>query len=632
MKRKTDMTEKTHEFQAEVAKLLDIVAHSLYSEKEIFLRELVSNSSDACDRLRYSALTEPALIKDDPDFRVRLTADKKAKTLTIEDNGIGMTETEMVENLGTIARSGSSRFSEELTGDAAEDINLIGQFGVGFYSSFMVADKVTVTSRKAGEDQATVWTSNGQGSFSIDQGERAGRGTTIVLHMRKEALEYLEPNRIRSVIKTYADHIALPVILTGTEEGAEDETLNTASALWTRPKSEIAEEQYTEFYHHVGQAFDTPWLTLHSRVEGRIEYAMLLFVPEQPPFDLFNPERKSRLKLYVKRVFITDDCEELVPSYLRFLRGVVDSEDLPLNVSREMLQNNPVLAKIRSGLIKKVLGELEKKSKKDTENFAKFWTNFGAVLKEGIYEDTENGERILNISLFHSTENETRTSLADYVSRMKEGQEAIYYISGDDLSALKASPQLEGFAAKGVEVLLLDDAVDSFWLNRITDYDGRSFQSVTRGTAGLDNLADSEKADDGDESKAESAEMDSLIAAFKQALEGKVKDIKESTRLTGSPVCLVADEGDMDIHLEKMLKAHNQFGGAESLRILELNPKHVLIKKLAAAAKKDAGAAALSDAALLLLDQAHIVEGDPVSDPAAFSRRMADFMAGGLPG
>ncbi len=626
------MTEKTHEFQAEVAKLLDIVAHSLYSEKEIFLRELVSNSSDACDRLRYLALTEPDLIKDDPDFKVRLTADKKAKTLTIEDNGIGMTETEMVENLGTIARSGSSRFSEELTGDAAKDVNLIGQFGVGFYSSFMVADKVTVTSRRAGEDHATVWTSSGEGSFSIDQGERAGRGTTIELHMRKEALEYLEPNRIRSIIKTYADHIALPVILTASEEGEEDDTLNTASALWTRPKSEITPEQYAEFYHHVGQAFDTPWLTLHSRVEGRIEYAMLLFVPEQPPFDLFNPERKSRLKLYVKRVFITDDCEELIPSYLRFLRGVVDSEDLPLNVSREMLQNNPVLAKIRSGLIKKVLGELEKKSKKDVENFATFWKNFGAVLKEGIYEDTENGERILKIALFHSTQGDTQTSLADYVSRMKEGQETIYYISGDDLSGLKASPQLEGFAAKGVEVLLLDDAVDSFWLNRITEYEGKTFQSVTRGTAGLENVGDAEEAKEDAEPKAESAEMDSLIAVFKQALEGKVKDIKESTRLTGSPVCLVADEGDMDIHLEKMLKAHNQFGGAESLRILELNPKHTLIKKLAATAKKNGGSDALEDAALLLLDQAHIVEGDPVSDPAAFSRRMADFMAGGLPG
>jgi len=624
------MTEKTHEFQAEVSKLLDIVAHSLYSEKEIFLRELVSNSSDACDRLRYASLTAPELIKDDPDFKVVLTIDQKAKTLTVSDNGIGMTEQEMIDNLGTIARSGTSRFSEELTGDAAKDVSLIGQFGVGFYSSFMVAKKVTVTSRKAGEETATIWTSKGEGSFKIEEGTRDTRGTTIILQMRKEAEEYLEPARIRTVVKTYADHIALPVILTATEEGSEDETLNTASALWTRPKSDITPEQYTEFYHHVGQAFDSPWLTLHSKVEGRIEYTLLLFVPEQPPFDLFNPERKSRLKLYVKRVFITDDCEELIPAYLRFLRGVVDSEDLPLNVSREMLQNNPVLMKIRNGLIKKVIGELEKKAKKDKENFANFWANFGAVLKEGIYEDTENGERILKMALFNNTDGDNRSSLDEYVARMKEGQDAIYYISGEDLGALKSSPQLEGFAAKGVEVLLLDDAVDSFWLNRITEFDGKPFQSVTRGTAGLDKVEHENKEDDGAEDKAESGEMDSLIALFKQALEGKVKDVKESTRLTGSPVCLVADEGDMDIHLEKMLKAHKQFGGAESMRILELNPKHILIRKLAASAKENGTSAAMEDAALLLLDQAHIVEGDPVADPVAFSKRMADFMASGI--
>ncbi|PHQ69989.1 MAG: molecular chaperone HtpG [Sneathiella sp.] len=626
------MTEKTHEFQAEVSKLLDIVAHSLYSEKEIFLRELVSNSSDACDRLRYEALTKPELIKDDPEFKVVLTIDKKAKTLTIADNGIGMTEQEIIDNLGTIARSGTSRFSEELTGDAAKDMTLIGQFGVGFYSSFMVADNVTVTSRKAGEEQATNWSSKGEGSFDIEAGTRETRGTTITLHMRKEAKEFLEPARIRNVIKTYADHIALPVILTATEEDGEDETLNTASALWTRPKSEITPEQYTEFYHHVGEVYDSPWLTLHSKVEGRIEYSMLLFVPEQPPFDLFNSERKSRLKLYVKRVFITDDCEELIPAYLRFLRGVVDSEDLPLNVSREMLQNNPVLMKIRSGLIKKVIGELEKKAKKDTESFAKFWSNFGAVLKEGIYEDTENGERILKIALFNSTHEENLTSLADYVGRMKDGQDVIYYISGDDLDALKSSPQLEGFAAKGVEVLLFSDAVDSFWLNRITEYDGKSFQSVTRGTAGLEKIAGDNGETEETESKIESGEMDSLIALFKQALDGKVKDVKESTRLTASPVCLVADDGDMDIHLEKMLKAHKQFGGAESMRILELNPTHTLIKKLAANAKAKGASEALEDAALLLLDQAHIVEGDPVADPVAFSKRMADFMASGLSG
>ncbi|MEH6524717.1 MAG: molecular chaperone HtpG [Sneathiella sp.] len=624
------MTEQTHEFQAEVAKLLDIVAHSLYSEKEIFLRELVSNASDACDRLRYAALTKPELIKEDPEFKVILSVDQKAKTLTITDNGIGMTEQEMIDNLGTIARSGTSRFSEELTGDSNKDINLIGQFGVGFYSSFMVADKVTVISRKAGEETATVWSSSGGGSFDIAEGTREGRGTTITLHMRKEAKEYLEPLRLRNIVKTYADHIALPVILKAEKEGDEDEVLNTASALWTRQKSEITAEQYTEFYHHVGQAFDSPWMTLHSKVEGRIEYTMLLFIPEQPPFDLFSPERKSKLKLYVKRVFITDDCEELIPAYLRFLRGVVDSEDLPLNVSREMLQNNPVLHKIRGGLVKKVIGEIEKKAKKDPESFASFWDNFGAVLKEGIYEDEDNGQRILKLAQFRSTKADNRTNLADYLERMKEGQDAIYYITGDEIDALKSSPQLEGFAAKGIEVLLLDDAVDNFWLSRISEYEGKSFKSVTRGTAGLENVAEEKDPSAKLEPKAESAEMDSLIALFKQALEGKVKDVKESSRLTESPVCLVADDGDMDIHLEKVLKAHKQFGGAESMRILELNPTHSLIKKLAANAKASGTSEALEDAALLLLDQAHIVEGDPVSDPVAFSKRMADFMASGI--
>jgi len=624
------MTENTHEFQAEVAKLLHIVAHSLYSEKEIFLRELVSNSSDACDRLRYAAQTDPELSKGDPDFRVRITIDKEAKSLTIDDNGIGMTEQEMIDNLGTIARSGTSSFVDQLSGDAAKDVSVIGQFGVGFYSCFMVADKVTVTSRKAGADISTIWSSDGNGAFTISEGDRSARGTTITLHMKEDAEEYLEELRIQTVIKTYADHIALPVILTSSDEETEDQTLNTASALWTRPKSEITEEQYTEFYHHVGQAYDTPWATLHSKVEGVIEYSLLLFVPEQAPFDLFNPDRKSSLKLYVKRVFITDECEELIPAYLRFLRGVVDSEDLPLNVSREMLQNNPVLRKIRSGLVKKVIGELEKRAKKDTEGFQKFWDSFGAVLKEGIYEDMDNGDRLLKLSLFKNTASDTSTTLDDYVSRMKEGQEAIYYITGDDLGALKSSPQLEGFRAKGVEVLLLADAVDSFWLSRQSEFEGKAFKSVTRGSAELDKLASDDADEENKEDKKDNPNLNELIAAFKLALEGKVKDVRESSRLIGSPVCLVADDGDMDIHLEKVLKAHQQLDGGASQRILEVNAGHGLIQKLAEKVKKENSIDQVTEAALLLLDQAHIVEGDPVSDPVAFSKRMADFMTSSL--
>ncbi|MEH6475018.1 MAG: molecular chaperone HtpG [Sneathiella sp.] len=627
------MTEKKHEFQAEVAKLLHIVTHSLYSEKEIFLRELVSNASDACDRLRYAALTAPALIQDDPEFKVTLSIDDDAKTLTIEDNGIGMSEQEMIDNLGTIARSGTSNFVDQLTGDSAKDINVIGQFGVGFYSSFMVADKVEVTSRKAGDEKAYVWSSDGSGSYTIADGSRASRGTTIILHIKDSTAEYLDANRIRNVIKTYADHIALPVILKAaseTEDGTkEDETLNTASALWTRSKSEITPEQYTEFYHHVGQAFDAPWATLHSKVEGVLEYSLLVFIPGQQPFDLFSPDRKSALKLYVKRVFITDDCEELIPAYLRFLKGIVDSEDLPLNVSREMLQNNPVLRKIRTGLVKRVIGEIEKRSKADAEGFHKFWDNFGAVLKEGIYEDMEQGDRILKLSVFKSTASDSYTDLAAYAERMKDGQDNIYYITGDNEDAIKKSPQLEGFRAKGIEVLLLSDPVDSFWLSRQTAFDGKNFKSVTQGSAELDKMtADEDTKSDDD--KSEEPNLSTVIAAFKLALGDKVKDVRISNRLTDSPVCLVADEGDVDMHLEKVLKAHKQFGAAASQRILEINPKHALIEKLKERGEKEGASDLLSNAALLLLDQAYIIEGEPINDPVAFSQRMADFMAQGL--
>jgi molecular chaperone HtpG len=622
------MTEKTHEFQAEVAKLLHIVAHSLYSETEIFLRELVSNASDACDRLRYAALTNATLTDGDAEFKVILTADKETSILTIEDNGIGMSEQDMIDNLGTIARSGTSNFMSQLTGDAASDVNVIGQFGVGFYSSFMVADKVEVTSRKAGEDTAYLWVSDGQGAYTISETERAGRGTTIRLHIKESANEYLDPMRIRTVIKTYADHIALPVILKGEGDDGEDETLNTASALWVRPKSDITPEQYKEFYHHAGQAFDDPWLTLHSKVEGMLEYTLLLFIPSQPPFDLFSPDRKSALKLYVKRVFITGECEEVIPPYLRFLKGIVDSEDLPLNVSREMLQNNPVLHKIRSGLVKKILGELEKRAKKDAEGFRTFWDNFGAVLKEGIYEDTENGDRLLKLSLFKSTSNDTYANLSEYVARMQDDQEAIFYITGDDIETLRRSPQLEGFKAKGIEVLLLADPVDSFWLNRMTEFEGKAFKSVTRGSAELEKM----KGADSDDDKKDDAEanISLVIAAFKEALEGKVKDVRVSARLTDSAVCLVADDGDMDMHLEKVLKAHKQFSGGASMRILEVNPKHPLIAKLQEKADKGAAGEMLDKVALLLLDQAHIIEGESISDPVDFSQRMTEFMVQGL--
>ena len=445
------MAEEQLNFQAEVSRLLDIVAHSLYSEKEIFLRELISNASDACDRLRHAALTQADLLGDDSSFKIRLKADPTAKTLTIADNGIGMNREELIENLGTIARSGTAAFVQQLE-SKQDGSNLIGQFGVGFYSAFMVAEKVEVSTRRAGEAEGWKWSSDGKGAFTIaEDPDAAARGTRIVLHLAKGEEEYLDPLRIRQIVATYSDHIAVPVVLESNKEDEPDETLNAASALWTRPKNEITEEQYKEFYHHVGHTFDDPWLRLHFKAEGVMEYTGLLFIPSTKPFDLFHPDRKPGVRLYVKRVFITDDCSELLPPYLRFLRGIVDTEDLPLNVSRELLQNNPRLAKIRSALCKKVLGELKNKAEKAPEEYAKFWDTFGAVLKEGLYEDGQQRDTLLELARFRSTTRDGLVSLADYLAAMQPGQDAIYTITGDNPEALARSPQLEGFAAKGVE-------------------------------------------------------------------------------------------------------------------------------------------------------------------------------------
>jgi len=623
------MTDQTMQFQAEVARLLHIVTHSLYSEKQIFLRELVSNASDACDRLRYEALTTPDLLGDDPDLAVTLSVDKDARILTVSDNGIGMTRDDLIANLGTIARSGSGAFAEQLTGDAAKDVKLIGQFGVGFYSAFMVAEKVEVVSRRAGQDEAWSWVSDGTGSFTVAEATREGRGTTISLHLRAGEDEFLEPQRLRQIVRTYSDHIALPIRL---REDGKDEVINTASALWTRPKSEVTPEQYKEFYHHVAHAFDEPWTTIHAHAEGALEYNLLLFVPTQKPFDLFDPARKHGVKLYVRRVFITDSCEGLVPGWLRFLRGVVDSADLPLNVSREMLQHNPVVAKIRQGLTKRVLTELEKKADKDPEAFATFWADFGAVLKEGIYEDSELRDRILKIARFRTTADDGWVSLGQYIERMKEGQDAIYTISGDDLESLKKSPQLEGFRAKGVEVLLLTDSVDDFWLSMVPTFQDKAFRSATRGGADLGAIKGSEDETKAEADKPAAVEGDALgtlVAAIKLALGDAVKDVRETDRLTDSAVCLVAGDGDMDMHLERMLKLHKRLD-KESARVLEINPRHPVIKALAARAGEPGGSDAVAGPAWLLLDQARIVEGEPLPDPAAFARRLAAVMEKGL--
>ncbi|HET8729356.1 MAG TPA: molecular chaperone HtpG [Alphaproteobacteria bacterium] len=609
------------QFQAEVSRLLEIVAKNLYSHKEVFLRELISNASDACDKLRYAALTDPELAAEDPSFRITLTVDKAARTLTVADNGIGMDRKDLIENLGTIARSGTLSFVGGLSGDAKKDMALIGQFGVGFYSVFMVADRVAVVSRKAGDAQAWRWESDGKGAFSVAEAEDAPRGTQIILHLAEGEDEYLDDARLRRIVKTYSDHIAVPVMLKPAE--GETERLNRAAALWTRPKAEITADEYKEFYHHVGHAYDDPWLTLHYRAEGVLEYTGLLFVPSMRPFDLFNPDRKHHVKLYVRRVFVADEVEGLLPPYLRFLRGIVDSEDLPLNVSREMLQSNPMVAKIRQGLTKRVLAEIGRKAKDEPESYATFWDAFGAVLKEGLYEDSDHRDTLLDLARFRTTASDGLVSLDDYVGRMKDGQDAIFMITGDDAEALKKSPQLEGFRAKGVEVLLLTDPVDEFWVSAVGTAKGKPFKSVTRGGADLAKVKGEEKPEKPEESAPEG--MDELIALFRDALKDEVKDVRRSERLTDSPVCLVADENDMDLHLERLLKQHKQLQ-ATAKRILEVNPNHPLVAGLAGIQNRDQ----VRELAFLLLDQARIVEGDPVPDPAAFARRLASALQRGL--
>lgn len=625
------MSKETFSFQTEVGRLLDIVAGSLYSNREIFLRELISNASDACDKLRHAALTAPSLIEGDHEFKVQLAVDAKEKTLTVSDNGVGMSHDDLLETLGTIAKSGTGAFIEQLGQDDKKDMNLIGQFGVGFYSAFMVAETVDVVTRKAGEAEAWQWSSDGKGQFTIESASRDERGTTVVLHLKKDAKEFLEDARIRHIVKTYSDHIGFPVVLAG-EEG--EDTLNEGSAIWTRPPKDVDAEQHKEFYHHVGHAFDEPWLTIHNTVEGVVSYTNLLYIPSVRPMDLFDPERKGHVKLYVNRVFITESADGLLPPYLRFLRGVVDSEDLSLNISREMLQTDPKLAKIKSGLTKRVLGALKKKAEKAPDEYARFWDNFGAVLKEGLVDDFAQRDRLLEVSRFRTTHDagDGLTSLADYVSRMKDGQDAIYYIVGEDAGQVAHSPHLEGFKAKGVEVLLLTDPVDEFWMQHVTTFDDKPFKSITQGAADLDKVkgADEDKSEDKAD-EADAPALDKLIAAIKLELGETVKDVRPSKRLRESPVCLVADDGDMDVNLERLLRRHGQLQGGLP-RVLELNPAHPVVKKLAERAsgtKDDEGGAddaLIQDAAHLLLDQARIADGEVPADPAAFAKRLASVM------
>lgn len=631
------MSSETLHFEAEVSRLLDIVANALYSDKQIFLRELISNASDACDKLRYDALTNPDLLADGSgELRLSLIPDMDAKTLTLKDNGIGMSREDLINNLGTIAKSGTAAFMAQMAEqkkeeEAGKQPSLIGQFGVGFYSAFMVADKVTVTTRHAGDDAGWIWESDGKSGYTINPVDTADRGAEITLYLKEDQQEFLETARLEQIVKRYSDHISLPIDLI--EKDQDPRTLNAASALWTRPKSEITEEQYTEFYHHVSHGFDIPFDHLHFRVEGMMEYTGLLYIPTSRPYDLFHPDRKSAVKLYVRKVFITDDCQELIPSYLRFLRGVVDTEDLPLNVSRELLQNDRRLTKIRSGVTKKVLDYLTKKAKDDPKEYIAFFDTFGAVLKEGLYEDQAQRETLLSLSRFKSVSQEGWTSFADYKDAMPEGQEAIYYIIAADEDTARRSPQVEGFTAKGVNVLIMTDAVDDFWVSSVANVLDLPLKSVTRGGADLDKVA---KKEDDNAPEAEKVEnttaIDSLLAMMKQTLEGQVKDVRRSDRLTQSPVCLVADEGDMDMQMERLLRAHQQVeNGAK--RILEINPTHDAVQKIAEswrAAQDDSQKDIVKDAVWTLLDQALIMEGEPVSNPTDFVQRLSKLMARGL--
>lgn len=628
---------ETMSFQAEVKQLLHLMIHSLYSNKEIFLRELVSNASDATDKLRFEAIANPSLLENDADLAIRIEADAKARTLTITDNGIGMSRDEAIHNLGTIARSGTREFFQQLSGDQKKDAALIGQFGVGFYSAFIVADKVTVETRRAGlgADEAVRWESTGDGEFSVDAIARAERGTTITLHLREGEDDFLSAWRLKNIIHKYSDHIPLPIRMpkeiwdaeASTYKRTEEwESVNQASALWTRAKSDITDEQYTAFFQHIAHDNETPLAWTHNRVEGRSEYTQLLYIPAHAPFDLWDRNHKAGLKLYVKRVFIMDDAEQLLPGYLRWVKGVVDSADLPLNVSRELLQESRDVKAIREGCTKRVLSMLESLADSEDEaertKYSTFWQQFGQALKEGAGEDQANQERVARLLRFASTQNDTaeqNVSLAAYVGRMKEGQDKIYYVTADTWAAAKNSPHLEVFRKKGIEVLLLTDRVDEWMLSFLREFDGKELVSVARGDLDLGKLAD--EAEKAEQEKAE-ADWKDVVERAKGVLDGKAKDVRVTLRLTASASCLVSDEGDMSGYLQRLLKQAGQ-KAPDAQPILELNPEHALVKKLRDLPEGDA----FSDRVQVLFDQALLAEGGMLEDPAAYVQRVNKLLA-----
>ena len=615
------MTAETMQFQAEVAKVLDIVIHSLYSNHEIFLRELISNASDACDKLRYALLTHPELTKNE-GFKIIITPDKSAKTLTITDNGIGMNKDDLINHLGTIARSGSAEFIKTLSGDRQKDMALIGQFGVGFYASFMVADRVQVRTKKAGDSTGWLWESTGAGSFTIKEDPDAPQGTAITLFLKKDMLDYLEPIRIRHLVKQYSDHVALPIELC---ENGKTEVINAASALWTRNKADITEEQYKDFYQSVSHSFDTPWMTLHYKAEGIIDYTALMFIPTKPPFNLFQPDRKSGIQLYTNKVFITDDMKDLMPYFLRFMTGVIDTNDLPLNVSREMLQTTPVMAKIKKGIVHRILAELKKRAEKP-DDYKTFWDSFGIVFKEGLYEPIDERQEVAELCRFHTTAEDNLVSFADYVARMKKGQENIYYLTGTDLETLKVNPQLEGFAARGIEVLLLTDPIDEFWVQTYSEYKGKRIVSVMHAKDDLNKI----KAEKDDTPTLDKKAGEKLTQKINDVLGDSVGSVQMTDRLTKSPMALITPEGQMSMNLERLMKAHGQQTNFNSQRILEINGKHPVIQKLADLIDKEEMTDVVAASIQVLFDETLIAEGEPIKNPSAFAERLTRFIMAGL--
>lgn len=602
------------QFQTEVAKLLDIVVNSLYSEKYIFLRELISNASDACDKLKFWKLTNPD-IKTEGAFQITLTPDEKENTLTVSDNGIGMNKDDLVNHIGTIAKSGTADFVKNMS-DNGSVVDLIGQFGVGFYSAFMVAKKVEIITKKAGEEQAYKWTSDGLDGFEIEDAERASNGTDIKLFLKDDAKDFTDTVYLRHIVRTYSDHVEYPIVLDLGKAGLE--TINTASALWTRNKAEITEEQYKEFYHHISKNFDDPWLTLHFKAEGSIEYNALLYIPSTAPYDLFQPDRQQSLKLYVNKVFISDKIEGLMPAYLRFVKGVIDSSDLPLNISREILQQNALLTKIRQGTVSRILKEL-KKRQKDYDDYLKFWNAFGVAFKEGIYEDFANKEEVASLSLFASTNDDVKlTTLDEYISRAKDGQKAIYYITGDDVPTLKNNPQLEAFKEKGLEVLLLVDPIDEFWTQVLPSYKTFAVKHISAADVDLKIERKDKKADEGSLKK--------LTDFMTELFKNEVGKVEISEKLTKSPTALNVENGQMSIHLERLMRNHRQQTAFASTRILEVNPYHPLIIKLSDMMSDDQNKEKVADISRLVLDQAKIAEGEAVSDAAFFAEKLSDYL------